>query len=192
MWPTACFRRRCCFFPISLPLCEKKTAKPLHVHLMVSDAILLSQIEQFAEAGADLISLHAENANATQGLALIAELGLHAGLVLQVHTPVQVAAAFLEKISFLTLLGTQIGVKGQALNPEANGRLAQARLLIGKSLNARGGHRLVLAADGGIREHTVPGLRQSGAQTIVMGSLAFGARNLKETMSWVHAHGSGM
>jgi ribulose-phosphate 3-epimerase len=45
----------------------------------------------------------------------------------------------------------------------------------------------VLAADGGIREHTVPGLRRAGAETIVMGSLAFNAGNLADRMAWVRA-----
>ncbi|MEE3091885.1 MAG: D-allulose-6-phosphate 3-epimerase, partial [Pseudomonadota bacterium] len=44
-----------------------------------------------------------------------------------------------------------------------------------------------LAADGGIREHTVPGLRRAGADTVVMGSLAFGADDLASRMAWVHA-----
>jgi ribulose-phosphate 3-epimerase len=45
---------------------------------------------------------------------------------------------------------------------------------------------VVLAADGGIREHTVPLLRQAGADTVVLGSLAFGAPNLAERMAWLH------
>jgi hypothetical protein len=49
------------------------------------------------------------------------------------------------------------------------------------------GRRIVLAADGGIRERTVPGLRWAGADTIVMGSLAFAADNLADRMAWVHA-----
>ena len=44
---------------------------------------------------------------------------------------------------------------------------------------ARLPHRVVLAADGGIREHTVPLLREAGAETVVLGSLAFGAPNLE-------------
>lgn len=172
------------YFPDLAAAVRKRTAKPLHVHLMVSDAILFAQIEQFAEAGADLISVHAENANAAEGLERIAALGLQAGVVLQVHTPVAAAAAFLPRIRFLTLLGTAIGVKGQGLDPAACGRLAQARQMAGA------GARIVLAADGGIREHTVPDLRRAGAETIVMGSLAFGAADLAGRMAWVHGQGA--
>ncbi|MEM9676586.1 MAG: D-allulose-6-phosphate 3-epimerase, partial [Pseudomonadota bacterium] len=51
------------------------------------------------------------------------------------------------------------------------------------------GHDILLAADGGIRENTVPVLREAGADTVVMGSLAFGAPDLTERMNWVHALG---
>ncbi len=174
------------FFPDLVAAIRKKTAKPIHVHLMVEDAILETQIDQFAEAGADLISVHAENSNAGAALAKITGHGLLAGLVLQVHTPVSAANRFLGRISFLTLLGTAIGVKGQGLDSAANDRLSQARALIA----SHNTHRIVLAADGGIREHTVPGLCNAGAQTIVMGSLAMNAPDLSARMAWVHGLGA--
>lgn len=169
------------FFPDLVARIREQTALPIHVHLMVSDAILISQIDQFAEAGADLISLHVENANAALGLDRIAAHGVKAGMVLRVETPVAEAAAWMERLDMLTLLGTAIGVKGQGLNPAATGRLQEAGRLI-----AATGRRIVLAADGGIRDTTVPLLRAAGAETVVMGSLAFGAPDLAERMGWVH------
>ena len=171
-------------FPDLVAAIRKRTAKPLHVHLMVADAILLDQIEQFADAGADLLSIHLENGNVDAGLALIEKRGLRSGLVAQLHSPVSGFAPYLDRISMLTLLGTRIGVKGQDLDPQAGDRLREARSLIA---GRAGGRRIVLAADGGIREHTVPGLRAAGAETIVMGSLAFGAADLGERMAWVRA-----
>jgi ribulose-phosphate 3-epimerase len=170
------------FFPDLVARLREQTALPIHVHLMVSDAVLLPQIDQFAEAGADLISLHVENANAADGLRRIADLGLAAGMVLRVETPVASAAPWLPQLDILTLLGTAIGVKGQGLNPAATARLAEAGKLI-----AQTGRRIALAADGGIRDTTVPLLRQAGAETVVMGSLAFGAPDLAERMRWLHA-----
>jgi ribulose-phosphate 3-epimerase len=176
------------FFPDLLAVARRATAKPLHVHLMVADTILPSQVEQFAEAGADLISVHAENADAGAALDLIAARGLKSGIVLQLHSPVSAAAPFGDRIDMLTLLGTRIGVKGQDLDAEAGPRLREAHTLIAGKAPAR---RVVLAADGGIREHTVPGLREAGAETIVMGSLAFGARDFAERMAWVRAMPGG-
>jgi ribulose-phosphate 3-epimerase len=172
------------FFPDLVAVARRSTAKPLHVHLMVADSVLRSQIDQFTDAGADLISVHAENAEADAALDVIATRGLHAGIVLQLHSSVSAAAPFLDRIAMLTLLGTRIGVKGQGLHPQAEPRLGEARALIAAN---RVKHRVVLAADGGIREHTVPGLRKAGAETIVMGSLAFGAADLAGRMAWMRS-----
>jgi ribulose-phosphate 3-epimerase len=170
------------FFPDLVTATRRATAKPLHVHLMIEDSILLDQIEQFAEAGADLISVHAENGNADDALKLIHAKGLKSGIVMQLHSPVSAAKSFLERISMLTFLGTLMGVKGKGLNDQAEPRLREARSLIAKQPR-----RIILAADGGIREHTVPGLRRAGAETIVMGSLAFAAKDFKQRMEWVRA-----
>jgi len=169
------------FFPDLVARLRDKTALPIHVHLMVADAVLPSQIDQFAEAGADLISLHVENANAGAGLDRIAAHGVKAGMVLRVETPVAAAAPWLHRLDMLTLLGTAIGVKGQGLDPTAPARLQEA----GRRITAAG-RRIVLAADGGIRDTTVPLLRAAGAETVVMGSLAFGAPDLAERMRWLH------
>ena len=157
-------------FPDLIAQIRPLTDKPVHVHLMVADTALMDQIDQFAEAGADIISDH------------IRGKGLAAGIVLQLHTPVASVQSRLDGISMLTLLGTRMGIKGVGLDPQAENRLAEARQMIDEA-----GAQVLLAADGGIREHTVPGLRHAGADTIVMGSLAFGADDLAARMSWVHA-----
>jgi len=170
-------------FPDLIAQIRPLTVKPIHVHLMVKDDALLDQIDQFAEAGADIISVHAENSNIDMGLDQILSRGLAAGVVLQLHTPVEFAEPFLDRLAMLTLLGTKMGIKGVGLDPEAESRLSIARSSIDRNAGER---RPLLAADGGIRDHTVPGLRRSGADTIVMGSLAFGAQDLAERMAWVH------
>jgi ribulose-phosphate 3-epimerase len=172
------------FFPDLVAAIRKRTSKPLHVHLMVADAALPAQIDQFVEAGADIISVHAENGEAAaKAIAKIVAYGKKAGLVLKVDTPVSAALPHLKRIDFLTLLGTAIGVKGQGLDPSATARLGEAAGHI-----AAAGRReaITLAADGGIRETTVPALRAAGAQTVVMGSLAFGAPDLAARFGWFH------
>ncbi len=170
------------FFPDLVAAARRATARPLHVHLMLADEVLIDQIEQFAEAGADLISVHAENGNADAVLDLIHSKGLRSGIVMQLHSPVSAAKPFLDRISMLTFLGTLMGVKGKGLDEQAEPRLREARAML-----ATQRRRIVLAADGGIREHSVPGLRKAGAETIVMGSLAFGAKDFKQRMEWVRA-----
>jgi ribulose-phosphate 3-epimerase len=170
------------FFPDLVAGIRKVSKTPIHIHLMVKDDVLLSQAEQFIEAGADLVSVHAENKNAAEAIALIKSKGKAAGVVLRVETPVEEAVPFVSDVSFLTLLGTAIGVKGQGLSDTACGRLGVAKAMI-----ADAKHRIVLAADGGIRENTVPELRKAGAETVVLGSLAFGAPDLAQRMQWLKA-----
>jgi len=172
------------FFPDLVAAIRKVSSVPIHVHLMATDDILLRQIEQFAEAGSDLISIHAENGPvADQALDMLAAKGVAAGMVLKVETPVARAARYVPRLRFLTLLGTAIGVKGQGLDPRAADRLREAKQLIERSGATS---RIVLAADGGIRENTVSVLRQAGAETVVLGSLAFGAPDLAARMAWLH------
>jgi len=169
------------YFPDLVAKVRAHSALPIHVHLMVDDKVVISQVEQFAEAGADLISLHVENVSVIDAaLSRIVDLGKAAGLVLRVDTPVAAVAQWLNRIDMLTLLGTAIGVKGQGLDPLATERLGEAKGLI-----AATGRRIVLAADGGIRDNTVPLLRAAGAETVVMGSLAFGAPNLADRIAWI-------
>ncbi|MBX5133354.1 ribulose-phosphate 3-epimerase [Rhizobium lentis] len=173
------------FFPDLVAGVRKVSSRPIHVHLMVSDNVLLRQIEQFADAGSDLISIHVENeAVADTAIDLLDRRGVSAGMVLRVETPVERIARFVPRLNFVTLLGTAIGVKGQGLDEKAGERLQEA----GRVIAASGAtHRIVLAADGGIREHTVPLLRQAGAETVVLGSLAFNAPSLEERMAWLRA-----
>ncbi|MCW5705617.1 ribulose-phosphate 3-epimerase [Shinella sp.] len=173
------------FFPDLVAGLRKVSARPIHVHLMVADAVVLSQIEQFADAGSDLISIHVENEGvADAALDLLDRRGVAAGMVLRVETPVERLRRHAARLRFVTLLGTAIGVKGQGLDETAGTRLQEARQIIAES---GADHRIVLAADGGIREHTVPLLRRSGAETVVLGSLAFNAPSLAERMAWLHA-----
>ena len=172
------------FFPDQVARIRKLTAKPIHVHLMIEGDLLLSQIEQFAEAGTDLMTVHAENgAVVDEALDLIAKLGLVAGLVLRLETPVVAIAPYVDRVNFVTLLGTAIGVKGQGLSDLACPRLEEAHQIIKAA--GRENH-IVLAADGGIRDTTVPRLRAAGAETVVMGSLAFGDPDLPARIDWLH------
>jgi ribulose-phosphate 3-epimerase len=173
------------FFPDLVAALRQATSLPIHVHLMTKDDVLLPQIDQFADAGADLISVHLENAAvAEEALDRLRSKGVAAGMVAMVETPIADVPRFLPRLRFLTLLGTAVGVKSQDLDRYALGRLREAKRLIA----ARGaGRRIVLAADGGIREQTVADLRAAGAESVVLGSLAFRAPDLGSRMEWLRA-----
>ncbi|MCX5512594.1 D-allulose-6-phosphate 3-epimerase [Kaistia algarum] len=172
------------FFPDQLARVRALTARPLHVHLMVEGDIVLDQIRQFAAAGADLITIHAENGPiVAEAIELIRSLGCEAGIVLRLETPVEAIEPWVGQVSFVTLLGTAIGVKGQGLSEQAIPRLQAARTIL-RAAGREGA--VVLAADGGIRAETVPKLRAGGAETVVLGSLAFGDPDLAARIAWLH------
>lgn len=171
------------FFPDQVARIRGLTARPLHVHLMVEGDILVEQARQFADAGADLVSVHPEvGAAADVVLALAGERGLETGLVLRLETPVAAIAPYLDRVSSITLLGTAIGVKGVGLSDEACPRLVEARHLI-RAAGRESAIRLV--ADGGIRVETVPRLRAAGVDAVVPGSLAFGDPDLPGRIAWL-------
>lgn len=173
------------FFPDLVAAIRKASTVPIHVHLMIADNELLGQARQFVEAGADLVSVHAENGDAISPVFdYLESRSVKKGMVLKVDTPVAAARPHIARLDFLTLLGTAIGVKGQGLNEKAGSRLQEARALIKSKTEGR---RIVLAADGGIRDNTVPVLRAHGAETVVLGSLAFGAPDLAARMRWLKA-----
>ncbi|TIQ34665.1 MAG: D-allulose-6-phosphate 3-epimerase [Mesorhizobium sp.] len=172
------------FFPDLVACIARLTAKPIHVHLMVEAEIVEAQTRQFIEAGADLVTIHAENGEAgLRAVRLAHELGAEAGVVLRLETPVSAIKPFLPDVAFVTLLGTSIGVKGQSLSEKACPRLIEARALMRKASREAD---ILLAADGGIRHETVPLLRAAGADTVVLGSLAFGDPDLTQRMAWLH------
>jgi ribulose-phosphate 3-epimerase len=170
------------FFPDLVAALRGLTRKSFHVHLMAQRPLDL--IADFARAGANVISIHAENGSqVVPALKRIRDLGLAAGLALSLETPLVAAVPYIEQIDLVILMGTALGVKGQDLSPLAVPRIGQMAVL----LHEHGvDGRVKIEADGAIREHTVPALRASGADLVVMGSLAFKSQDLDQTFAWLH------
>jgi len=174
------------FFPDLIAALRPHTELPFHVHLMVEQPSKL--VERFAQAGANLITIHCElpEAEIRHTIDRIRRLGVAAGMALRLETPVGAVADYLELLDAVVLLGTAIGVKGKDLSPDACGRIAAlASLLEWHSLRGR----VVIIADGGIRKGTVPQLREAGADAIVPGSLVFQAGDLESIFGWIHSVG---
>jgi ribulose-phosphate 3-epimerase len=169
------------FFPDLIAQLRPLTDKPFHVHLMTKNPRAL--IEPFAKAGADLITIHYENDDVPETLAAIQAAGVRAGLALQLETPVEAAETYFGEVALFTLMGTRLGIKGVGLDESAPDRIRALQALLREHGLAG---QVRVAADGGIREHTVPALRAAGADTVVMGSLAFKAPDLAERFAWLH------
>jgi ribulose-phosphate 3-epimerase len=176
------FIRGLLFFPDLVRALRPHTNKPFHVHLMAENPAEL--IPDFVDAGADLITIHAELDEEKAGAAIetIRRAGIAAGIALRLDTPVSASVRYLASIEALLLLGTEVGVKGRDLHPNACARLTEAS----EAIQEHGG-RVRLVADGAIRVHTVPLLRRAGAAVIVPGSLAFQSEDMAGTAQWLHS-----
>lgn len=171
------------FFPDLVAALRPLTDKPFHVHLMTDHPAAL--MDDFAQAGANLITIHAENgALVPDALAKIRALGLSAGLALQLETPPEAAAPYFDQLDLIVMMGTKLGIKGVGLDSQACPRITAMQTL----LKTHGlTEKIKVGVDGGIRNNTVPDLRAAGADTVVMGSLAFGSTDLDETFNWLHS-----
>lgn len=167
------------FFPAMVAAIRAITAKPLHVHLMVSDPETL--VQPFIEAGADMISVHVETETVSDALRMISKAGRKPGLALLLDTPIGALRDHLAQAEAVIAMGTQVGVKGVDLAPEAYQRLRAIRNLINQHPHVQ------LYADGGIREHTVPQLRDAGADAVVPGSLLFNSPDKLRLHRWLKA-----
>jgi len=170
------------FFPDLVAALRPLTRKAFHVHLMADHPAGL--IDEFASAGANLITVQAElGPLAPSALQKIHALGLGAGLVLGLDVPVEFVLPYLEMLDVIVLMGTAMGIKGAEPSPLSYTRMHAMQSLLKKEGFSQ---QVKVEADGGIREYTVPGLRAAGADLIVMGSLAFKSQDLDETFAWVH------
>jgi len=103
---------------------------------------------------------------------------------LKLETPVRAVLPYIDTVEVIVLLGTQVGVKGRGLAPQACERLREAHTLLLDY--ARRPLRLV--ADGGIRTQTVDEIHAAGADAIVPGSLVFQSADLESTFRWLRSH----
>lgn len=137
----------------------------LDVHLMV-DRPERTQIESFARAGADTITIHAEaTPHIDYAVTRIREAGCLAGLAVTPSTPI---AVFEEVAVDLALVMTvNPGWGGQAFIPASLAKLERLRELLGPDVP--------IEVDGGIDEHTAGPVVAAGATRLVAGSAVFGA-----------------
>ena len=146
------------------------TNLPLDVHLMIEKPE--RHLEQFAEAGADIITIHAEVCpDLHQVVAAIKELGVRAGVSLNPATPLTVIAEVLPALDLVLLMTVNPGFAGQAFIEEVLDKIARLRQILDEK-----GLTCELEVDGGISAETAPKAIQAGARVLVAGSAIFNRR----------------
>jgi ribulose-phosphate 3-epimerase len=129
-------------------------------------------VSQFAQAGADIITVHAEaSAHLHATIRLIRELGAKAGVSLNPPTPLAVAEEFFPHVDLVLIMSVNPGFGGQSFLPETLPKIADMRqLLNNRELRAE------LEVDGGINADNAPAIIEAGADILVAGNSIFGAQ----------------
>ena len=141
------------------------TAKPLDVHLMIAPADPF--LAAFAEAGADIITVHAEDGpHLHRSLQAIRALGRKAGVSLNPGTPETAIFYVLDLVDLVLVMSVNPGFGGQAFIPSAVDKIARVRDMIG-------GRDIVIEVDGGVTAETAAPLVRAGADVLVAGSAIF-------------------
>jgi ribulose-phosphate 3-epimerase len=144
------------------------TERMFDVHLMIEEPIRF--IDEFAEAGADIITVHAEACrHLDRTIDRIKERGLIAGVALNPATPLETIRYVLPKTDMVLVMTVNPGYGGQKLIPYTVEKVAELRRLLDKS-----GIKADIEVDGGITLGNVGSLLDAGANIIVAGSAVFG------------------
>lgn len=148
---------------------------PIDVHLMVSPVDSL--IVDFAKAGANIITFHPEaTQHVHRSLQLVKAQGCQAGLVFNPATPLHHLDYVMDSIDMILLMSVNPGFGGQAFIPETLVKVREARARIDAHI-AKGGQKIRLEVDGGIKVDNIRAVADAGADTFVAGSAVFGAKD---------------
>ncbi len=141
--------------------------KPFDVHLMVSPVD--PYIEAFAEAGADILTVHPEaGAHTHRTIQLIKSLGRKAGLALNPATPVAAVEHLFDDIDLILVMSVNPGFGGQKFISSQLDKIRDLRARIDAS-----GRTVDLEVDGGINNETAPRAIEAGADLLVAGTATF-------------------
>lgn len=137
------------------------------VHLMISEPE--RYIDAFAEAGADIITVHQESgAHLHRLIQMIKAHGIKAGVSLNPATPAVMLEDIISEIDLVLVMTVNPGFGGQAMIPEALKKIARI-----KGFAKDCGHSLLIEVDGGIKAETIAVAEAAGVDIFVAGSAVF-------------------
>ena len=140
---------------------------PIDVHLMVSPVDDL--IEQFADAGASMISFHPEaSQHVDRSLQLIIDKGCQPGLVFNPATSLSHLDYVMDKLHHILLMSVNPGFGGQSFIPNTLDKLREVKQRIEES-----GRNIRLEVDGGVKVDNIAAIADAGADMFVAGSAIF-------------------
>jgi ribulose-phosphate 3-epimerase len=167
--------------PLIVEAIRPYTTKPLDVHLMIVEPE--KYVADFAKAGADIISVHAEH-NASphlhRTLGQIRELGKQAGVVLNPSTPLDLIEYVLPLCDLVLIMSVNPGFGGQSFIPEMVEKIRQLRQICDER-----GLDPWIEVDGGLKPANTWQVLEVGANAIVAGSAVFKASDYAQAIAGV-------
>jgi ribulose-phosphate 3-epimerase len=160
------------FGPVVVKAARKCTKLPLDVHLMIKNPD--NYLEDFRNAGADIISVHFEElVHLNRTVNRIKELGAKAGVVINPSTPVSSLKDIAEYIDLLLIMTVNPGFGGQSFISNSERRISEA-VELRKSLKAK----FLIEVDGGLNSKTIKSVLKAGCDVFVAGSSIFHNDNI--------------
>ncbi len=153
---------------------RKVTDMFLDVHLMIVEPV--RYVEQFCDAGADLVTVHVESDSQENIHAAIDKIhakGKKAGIVLKPKTPAEAALPFLEKVELILVMTVEPGFGGQKFMADMMPKVTAIRKLIDERNPA-----CELEVDGGVAPDTCKTCIAAGANVLVAGSAVYKAPDI--------------
>jgi ribulose-phosphate 3-epimerase len=162
-------------FPI-VKAVKKITTKLLDVHLMIVQPE--RYFEAFRDAGADILTFHYEaSIHLHRSVALVHELGMKAGVVLNPHTPVNVLSEILPDLDLVLLMSVNPGFGGQNFIENTYRKITALKQMIKAT-----GKNILIEVDGGIDLKNAGKLIHTGVDVLVAGNTVFSSANPEETI----------
>ncbi len=163
--------------PIIVEACKRASDLVLDVHLMIEKPDLI--IPDFANAGADYISVHAEAcSHLHRSLQLIKSFDVKAGVALNPATPLSSIEWIVDQLDFVLIMSVNPGFGGQKFIESSIDKIKSlSQLLKEKNSNA------IIQVDGGINASTINSVSNAGASSFVAGSAIFNTKDYKETIA---------
>lgn len=163
--------------PIIVKASKKATALPLDVHLMIETPDLI--IPDFINAGADLISVHAEACtHLHRTIQMIKNANVKAGVALNPATPIEAVEWVMEEIDFIVIMSVNPGFGGQKFIKSSIRKIEKLA-----SMKEKKNSDLIIQVDGGVNENTIQTIANAGATSFVAGSAIFTAPDYKKQIT---------
>ncbi len=153
--------------------------KIFDTHLMIENHD--KYIEDFAKAGSDYISVHAEaSTHLDRSIQLIKSFDVKAGVALNPHTPLNVLDYILDKIDLVIIMSVNPGFGGQSFIPQTLQKLRDLTAMIGE-------RDVRIEVDGGVNSLNASEIVSAGADVLVAGSATFKGGRYKENIAAIRA-----